>query len=246
MLWHVTRAFPVVTDGAGKLIKHKRPDTFAAIMSTSDIDKSTLGKSNRYADPNEHIFYSRKWAERGARRQQTGSIGFDYPLTAVETQSVTIYAKHKKRGTFGVRFSLLVMDQHPSKGDPRTVEQLEADLTAMFDQTIREWVGNWGAYKLADGTVQWSPMAIVDARPVKMISDCLSTDGIEGRYFHDAGVDQVAAVQGFISLELPRLDCYLPAGEGGPVAFDYGFSTDSPRRPDGLLGNSDEQETPTT
>lgn len=241
MLWHIVRAFPPVTDGAGKPIKYKRPGAFAALVDAqTDINKTALGKSNKYADPNEHLFYSRKWSGQGSRRQQTSTLAFDYPLVAVETQDATTYIK---TGKTGLRVSLIVFDQQPGKDDHRTTEQLEADMTAIFDQTVREWLGRWGCYQLPDGTIQWSPVKIDDARPVKMMRDCLRADGVKGSYFHDAGVDMTAAVQGFIDLEMPRIDCYLPSGQGGPVAFDYDYGVESPRRPDGLPGNPNEQET---
>lgn len=242
----------MVKDGAGKEIVSRRPDTFAALMDLEDIDTDTLKKDARYANPNQRLFYSRKWSDMAPRSLQTNSLKFNYPLCAVQPFAVDVDVK---KPYSGIRLSLIVMDQHPDKltasdghtpyGSVRTFEQLEADMTSIFENVALEWLGKWALYE-SSSTYTWSPTPIAGAVVKWRMKDAMLTGSVEGTFYRDVGVDKVAGIQGFVSLKMPRLDCYLPVGAGRRVAFDYGTGTETPHRPDGLPGGGDEHETATT
>lgn len=250
MFWHATRAYPTVKDAAGKVLKGKSPETFAALMSIDDINGNTLHKNQKYATPDQHLFYSRSWTSdsgRSAGKQyQAGEIKFDYPLTAIEADD---FSPRIRKAQNNLRFSFFVMDQHPGKvtysnadsyANNRTFEELEADLTTIFTHVVRHVLRDWSLYLLPDGFMYWSGKKSVDmpagAKLKFKLSDGLAVDDIRGRFFRNAGSDVVAGVQSYFDLTMPELICYTSTGSGDRIEFLYPEEQVEPRQPEGHPG----------
>ena len=248
MLWHIVRYWPVTVDAAGQEIMGTRPDTFAALGSLDDINTSTLDKDGRYADPDQHLFYSREWSEQNPGHYlQTEAVSFQYPLLAIEPQRFTVPLGKGKDAQFTeLRFSLAVMDVLPGKlvsdgprstaaARQRTVEELEADLSSMFETVIGE-LGKWGAWLGGDGRYSWSPMPVAGGRLTLPMRETYTASSVEATFYRDFGVDRISGVQGFLTVRMPRLICYLPTGaQGLPINFEYPVTppVPTPRYPDG-------------
>ena len=115
------------------------------------------------------------------------------------------------------------------------MEEFEAELTTMFETTLRELI-KWSAFTATNGRVIWSPVKVDGARPLFEMRLAPLTKSIESTFYRDFGIDQVSGVQGFVGLRMPRLNCYLPMGTtGSPVGFEYPAFIPSPRLPDGQI-----------
>lgn len=245
MLWHIVRAYPATLDGAGREIQCKRPQTFAALASFDDIDVDTLKKDARYADRDQHLFYSREWKEYGPYGNQISGLKFKYPLHAVQP-----FSNETKISTpfIHVRMSVTTMDQRPEKLTPtsgyeyqshRTFEQLEADVTSIHESILLEWIKKWVLYEVGMELI-WSPTKILGGKVKWKMKDAMLTDGVEGAFYRDVGIDRVSGMQGFINLKFPRLSCYK---ESERPDFVYPAEVHESRRPDGLKGMQ-QNETP--
>lgn len=239
MLWHIVRAYPAVYDGAGRYLPGRRPETFAALGDLDDIEADHLKKDHRYADPAGHLFFSRAWAGT-VRPHQPGTVKFDYPLVAVQPFDYNLQFGRGKQDNH-LRISLVAMGQMADQNDHRTVEEVEADLTTIWESVVRELIDGWAAYETPDG-LMWSPVPI-PGRAVWKMKNALVEDAVQGTFYRDVGIDRVSGVQGFLTLRMPSFRCYRP--QGG-AAFDYGIIDTSPVRPDGLPGGGEEAETATT